>query len=265
MRSSADPSDDRLRRLQALRRSQAVGAAALVAFIGAAIAASPWYEHTMSTRGASVAVVGGVALIALAAVLYVARGTAPRSGGQVVQTPDGLDLKLRQIVPIGRLVVGVAVGAFFMVSAVALGGGGYVLMLPAVGLLLLVPDAVIGLTRHARLRLTSGGIDYRGWSLDAVLAWDDIEKIDSESPMKSQPRILVRARPAAQSWIRGRRRLVLPMDRKVRFNGFGLAHSAFDNPYAVEQLLKSVEATPPAYRASLLTSADTVVQLSSAS
>lgn len=261
MRSSADPSSDRLRRLQALRRSQAIGAAALVAFIGAAIVVSPWYERPMSTRGASVAVVGGLSLIALAAVLFVARGMAPRTAGQVVQTPDGLDLRLRRVVPIGRLVVGVAVGAFFIVSAVALGGGGYVLMLPAVGLLLLVPDAVIGLTRRAHLRLTSDGIDYRGWSLDAVLAWDDIEKIDSESPMKSQPRILLRARPTA-SWHHRSTRLVLPMDRKVRFNGFGLAHSAFDNPYAVEELLKSVEATPRAYRAALLTSSETAMQLS---
>ena len=92
------------------------------------------------------------------------------------------------------------------------GGLGYVLLLPAVLLALLVPDALVAVGRRPVLRFDGSGIAYDGWSAETSVRWEDVERVELESARATQRRVLVVVKPGAVSYQARWRRIVLPVD-----------------------------------------------------
>lgn len=262
MVSSAD------RRAGAGSAGRAGLAAAIVGFIGVVLALGPTYGATTTTAGAVGAVVGGLALVGLAVLLVLTRvaGSNARARTRQVWGPGGpaIEVALRRQLPWVRLLVGAVGAVLCAVWAVAIGGGGYVLLVPAVLLALLVPDALIAAGRRPVLRFDADGIAYDGWTARASVRWEDVEQVEIEPRGVSQRRLMVLVRPEASSFQARWRRIVLPVDRRPKRPGFGVPTVALDRPAAVKVELTDLLAMPAQLRAGALERPQTLDHLTGA-
>lgn len=239
----------RIERAERVQRVRAGCVAILVGLIGAGIAVDAG-ALTTTVAGAVAAVAGGLGLLGLAVLLMTTR--ALRVGGQArtrqvwADAGPAFEVRLKRFVPWGRLLVGGAGAVWLAAGAVALGGGGYVLMVPAVLLALLVPDALIALGRRPVLRFDALGISYDGWTARASVRWEDVERVELErqTVWTSQPRVMVAVASDAPSFQASWRRIVLPVDRRPKAPGFGVPMAALDEPEAVEIVLAGLLKLP---------------------
>ncbi len=256
MASSADQTQlrERLESRERRQRTRAAVAAVLVGGIGMLIAVGPAYGMTSTAAGAVVAAVGGVTMVGLALLILAARVAPGRAAGRTRQVwgenGPALEVHLKRTLPWGRTLVAAGGAAFLAAGAVAIGGGGYVLLAPATLLALLAPDAIAAWGRHPVLRITAAGVSYHGWSQEAEIGWDDVDRVELENG--SQPRVVVRARPGATSLRTRSRRIIHPVDRAVKGQGVAVPSVALDQPNAVRMVMRSLAGMPQAARAGYL-------------
>jgi hypothetical protein len=190
--------------------------------------------------GASVVCLGAAAVVwvGVLAPRDAARRTAtvPAGGEQV------LVVRLRSTTPWVMTITG-GIGTVLIIWSifgVGLTDGG----LPFAPLLFLfapvLAEGLWAFGRRAQLEIGAEAVHYRGWGLDARLAWDDVDRVEQRVEGKYS-RIWVIARDGAPSWQAQRRKLVLPLDPAPKLPEFGVLTSALDDPgalYATLRLLK---------------------------
>lgn len=267
MVSSADRARaERLVRARTARQRSSAGlAAAIVGLIGVVIALGPAYGATTTTVGAVAMVVGGLAMIGLAVLLVTARVLQARADARTRQvwgaSGPAIEIGLRRYLPWVRVLVGGAGAVFLALGAVAIGGGGYVLLLPALLLALLVPDALVAVGGRPVLRFDGAGIGYDGWSVEASVRWEDVERVELESSGVTQRRVLVVVKPGADSYRPRWRRIVLPVDRRPKDPGFGVPMAALDEPVRVRAVLADLVTMPAQLRAGYVEREQTIAFL----
>ncbi len=191
--------------------------------------------------GASVVCLGAAALVwvGVLAPRDAAQRTATRpAGGEQV-----LVVGLRSTTPWVMTITGGVGTALIVWSIFGVGfTDGGLLFAPL--LLLFAPVLAEGLwafRRRAQLEIGAEALHYRGWGLDARLAWDDVDRIVQRTEGKYS-RIWVIGRDGAPSWQCQRTKLILSLDPAPKRAEFGVLTSALDDSgalYATLRLLKA--------------------------
>jgi hypothetical protein len=210
----------------------------------------------------------GLALVATAAVVVLARVAGPSGRRASAAAPGGrprVDVRLNARVPATLVLLGSTFTLLFAGAVLGVGvADGGLLFLPLVLLFAaLVPDGVRGLLRGSAMVLDEDGVAYRGWTVDAVLAWEDVLAVGLDTFDPRRPRIVISGRPGAPSWRCDSHRLVLPLDRVPSEPRIAVLAAGLDHPTRVEVLLRNLAAAPAAERAALL-DADAVAFLNGA-
>ncbi len=165
-----------------------------IAFIVASLRADAWWGGLLM----------GSALLVGAASFRLSLFGRRRLGRRVLETwgADGVEIRigLRPHRPLALLCTALALtmmfgGCLFVVESTA----GRVLMWVLLPLpLLLVPDCLSGLlARDRELVLTPRTLTYRGWSYDAEVPWEDIERVSSDRSNPWVPAIRFDLRPSS--------------------------------------------------------------------
>jgi hypothetical protein len=175
-------------------------------------------DGTWSAPASLLGVVVGLGWVGLGAIgfhrMYL--HAPPRDGRSVTtQTVDGAPavvLPWRStllVVPLLSVAFVVLVLAGIAVALLRDGNGGaWLVVVLALLLALLLPDAILRTTRHPRLLLTPTGLGARGWDGDAWLDWDDVASAEFVSAGQYTV-VRFHGTPGAPSWRWSRRRRVL--------------------------------------------------------
>lgn len=172
--------------------------------------------------------------VALAAVLALGLVAVPAmrpsgEGGRVRATGLEVEVGYRPGPPALVAVAGFVVAGLLGTVALATSGVGsllcWVLALLA-GVVLL--GAVGTLRRRPRVRLTAQGLDYRGWGLDASVAWADVEATAIDARYAWRPLAEVLVVPGATSLRHRTDPFALPEPPGARSSIRMLAHGLED-------------------------------------
>lgn len=240
-------------------RTPAIGAwAALLFYVvfGLFLATEPlWGEPGRSATAHAGFVCFGVAVLSIAVVVATRRSISPpraeaRTHEIAVDGRPALEVRLRDHQLWAVLVLGVAWSVFFGWAIVAVGadGPGWLLLPLFLLFFVLVPDTARALTRHSRVLLTETGVDFRGWGIDAALAWDDVVLVDFAAPHRRRPVVRIEGRPDAPSWRVERHRILLSLDKRPDTPRIDVPMEALDAPGAFLTYVNSVRRDPPHIR-----------------
>jgi len=187
------------------------------------------------------------ALLALGLLAMPAMG-ASRDGGRVHATGLEIEVGYRPAVPASIAVAGFLGGGLLGTAAVV--GSGVLSFLYAV-LALLCGLALLGavgtLRRRPRVRLTAQGLDYRGWGLDASVAWADVEGTAINSGYAWRPLAEVLVTPGAPSLRHRVDPVALPEPPGTR-SSIRMLVPGLEDPRRLLAFVEGMAALPPADR-----------------
>jgi hypothetical protein len=227
---------------------------AFFAALGVTLATYPLWGDA----GSATATVGWV-LLGLEALTVPlaewARFLSPADpAGAVTAEGEAVLVRLRTVLPVSTAAIGVAWAGLAGWAVVAGGPTGAGLL--AVPFLLLfaaiVPDAIRAVTRRPVLRLDPEGLEMRGWSLDARVAWDDVVAAEVAVPRPQRPVVRLVATAGAASLSRSWRRLVVHLDLPTTEPVVDIPFLALDDPARLVAFATILRGLPRAERSAQL-------------
>ncbi|MCY7396444.1 MAG: hypothetical protein LH468_09895 [Nocardioides sp.] len=153
-----------------------------------------------------------VLVAVLAPGVLAVREMEPGNGGRRIHaTGQEIEVGFRPHRPLVIAVAGLALGGALASTALATSGAVSVLcwllaLLPVAALV----GAVGTLRRRPRVLLTAEGLDYRGWGVDACVAWDDVEGTVADARSELRPLAEILVRPGGSSFRHRAAVLALP-------------------------------------------------------
>lgn len=130
-------------------------------------------------------------------------------------------------------------------------GGRWVLGICALVLALPVPDLLNGLRRGAMIRIDQHGIQLRGWTSDASLAWADVDVVRFAGQGTSAPLVQISGRTGAPSWSFEKRGLLFGRSRTKRPD-IDIPVTSLDDPFGVFLVANALASAPDHERPGLV-------------